>query len=120
MKKILVVDDDGVLGEMLQYILGHEGYDVAFLKNPTLAKAHIIKYGTQLVLLDKLMRQVDGSDVCRRLKSDAHTANIPVLMMSGLDESRMKCMEAGADGFLAKPFERDELLKKVKHLLGNA
>lgn len=116
MGKILVVDDDRILGEMLQYMLKNEGYEVAFIKNPQLALGHIVDDGTQVVLLDKLMQQVDGSDVCREIKADARTSNIPVLMMSGLVEARETCLEAGADDFLEKPFEREELLSKVENM----
>ena len=120
MGKILVVDDDRVLGEMLQFMLRQEGHEVAFLKNPQLTQAHLLEDGTDLVLLDKLMLQLDGSDLCRGIKADKRTARIPVLMMSGLEESRSKCLNAGADGFLSKPFDREELLNMVGQFLSEA
>lgn len=118
MGKILVVDDDRVLGEMLQLMLRQEGHEVTFLKNPQLTLAYLVHEGSGLVLLDKLMLQLDGCDVCRRIKADDRTADIPVLMMSGLEESRATCMDAGAAGFLSKPFERSELLTKVGEIFG--
>lgn len=117
--KILVVDDDSGIGEMLKTLLEFYGYEVTVTENPDRTKALIIENNINLVMLDMLISGVNGTDVCARLRQDERTANIPVLMMSALHDAGTKCKNAGADDFIAKPFEMSELTSKITEVLNN-
>jgi|SRR5690606_6720252 len=116
-KTILVIDDDSGIGEMLKILLELNEYSVFVSENPDEAETLIEKNSIDLVLLDKLISGVNGVEVCERLKNNEATAHIPILMMSALHEAGEKCRNAGANDFIAKPFDMDELLEKIRGLL---
>jgi DNA-binding response OmpR family regulator len=118
-KKILVVDDDSGIGEMLKTLLEFYGYEVTVTENPDKTEALIIENKINLVMLDMLISGVNGTDVCARIRQDERTANTPVLMMSALHDAGNKCKNAGADDFIAKPFEMSELTSKINKVLSN-
>ena len=111
--RILVVDDDSAIGEMLQMLLEMNGLVVVVTYEPAKTEENIIAHGTDLVLLDMLISGVNGTDVCARLRSDETLDQVSILMMSALHDAGKRCKEAGADDFIAKPFEVDELLQKI-------
>ena len=115
--KILVVDDDSAIGEMLQMLLEMNGYEVMVSEEPGRTEENIISHGTDLVLLDMLISGVNGTDVCARLRSDETLEQVSILMMSALHDAGKRCKAAGADDFIAKPFEMDELLQKINKCL---
>lgn len=117
--KILVVDDDSGIGEMLKTLLEFYGYEVTVTENPDKTETLIIENKINLVMLDMLISGVNGTDVCARLRQDERTANIPVLMMSALHDAGTKCKNAGADDFIAKPFEMSDLTSKITQVLNN-
>lgn len=116
-RNILVVDDDSGIGEMLKILLELNEYTVLVTEKPDETEHLIEKHDIDLVLLDKLISGVNGTEVCARLKSNAATAEIPILMMSALHEAGEKCRNAGASDFIAKPFDMEELLQKIEGLL---
>lgn len=116
-KKILIVDDDAGIGEMLKTLLEFSGYEVMVTENPHHTGDLILQNGVDLVLLDMLIAGVNGTDICVELKQDTRTTGVPVLMMSALHEAGPKCTEAGADDFIAKPFEMEDLLDKINKIL---
>ena len=118
-EKILVVDDDEAFLKMMKMILPREGYDVHSTPDSTRVLSIAKKQGSDLVLLDLMMPDVDGFEVCRRLRSDAILKDIPILVVSaagGKDVAR-KVSEAGADGHIAKPFDQAGLLNHIDRLL---
>ncbi len=115
--KILVVDDDSGIGEMLKTLLEFYEYDVTVTAKPEETEKLIIAEKVDLVLLDMLISGVNGTDVCARLRNNPQTENTPVLMMSALHDAGTKCREAGANDFIAKPFEMDDLVKKIGVIL---
>ena len=115
--KILVVDDDSGIGEMLKTLLEFYDFNVTITENPNAAEELIQKHDIDLVLLDMLISGVNGTDVCRRLRKNEHTSDVPVLMMSALHDAGAKCRDAGANDFIAKPFEMEELISKIKEVL---
>lgn len=117
--KILVVDDDSGIGEMLKTLLEFYGYEVTVTENPDKTEELILEKKINLVMLDMLISGVNGTDVCARLRQDPRTENIPVLMMSALHDAGIKCKKAGADDFLAKPFEMSDLTSKITEVLNN-
>ncbi|GAA4323668.1 hypothetical protein GCM10023115_52530 [Pontixanthobacter gangjinensis] len=117
MAKILIVDDDQTIGLMLKDILEFSGHEVVASMEPKKTKENIGKHGVELILLDKLISGVDGTDVCKSLKEDEAYSHIPVIMMSALHNVGDICKEAGAVDFLAKPFDMDALLQKIELIL---
>lgn len=115
--KILVIDDDSGIGEMLKTLLEFYGYEVTVTEVPDKAEELILEKDIDLVMLDMLISGVDGTDVCARLRANDKTADVPILMMSALHNAGEKCKKAGADEFIAKPFEMEDLIGRIKDVL---
>ena len=118
-KRILVIDDDSGIGEMLKVLLEFNGYDVDVTERPDEAERIIKENKTDLVLLDLLISGVNGTDVCKRFRDsdDERLKEIPVLMMSALHNAAEKCRIAGANDFIAKPFELEDLAQRIDYIL---
>ena len=117
--RILVVDDDALIRQFLEDQLTGEGYLVSTARDGEEALAKVAADSPDLILLDVMMPKVDGFEVCRRLKSDERTILVPVVMVTALTatDQRIKGIEAGADDFLSKPYNRLELFTRVRSLL---
>jgi len=117
--RILVVEDEADLRELIQYNLTRGGYavDTAETGEEAIHRARQTPPG--LVLLDLLLPRMDGLEVCRRLKADPATASIPVIMVTakGEDEDVVKGLELGADDYVTKPFSPRVLLARVRAVL---
>ncbi|WP_300437567.1 response regulator [Christiangramia sp.] len=117
MAKILIVDDDQTIGFMLRDILEFNDHTVIVSQQPRKTKENILEHDIELILLDKLISGVDGTDVCAELKQDEKVAHVPVLMMSALHNVGDICRSAGAVDFIAKPFDMETLNTKVSTIL---
>lgn len=115
--KILVVDDDSGIGEMLKTLLEFYGFNVTVTEKPYEAEHLIQQKEIDLVMLDMLISGVNGTDVCEGIRKNEKTKDVPVLMMSALHDAGPKCKTAGADDFMAKPFEMEDLIEKINHIL---
>lgn len=118
-KKILIADDDPDILEAMQMIFELEGYEVmttTYGENiPKMSRMN-----PDLLFLDILMSGVDGRDICKTIKSKNDTKHIPVIMISASEGVAKSVRDAGADDFIAKPFQMNELLDKTaKHLSAN-
>lgn len=109
-KRIIIIEDDRGVYEAMSILLEDEGYDVLVVPNGTNYAKHISAYKPHLIFLDMLLSGVDGRDICRHLKNDANTQSIPVTMISAHPSAKDSITKCGADHFLAKPFDIDELL----------
>ena len=116
--RILVVDDIEANVRLLQAKLSAEYYDVLTASDGATALASAAADQPDLILLDVMMPGLDGFEVCRRLKDDAATRHIPVVLITALDgrEDRITGLEAGADDFLTKPVDDVILFARVKSL----
>ncbi len=112
-KRVLVADDDPAILDVMRMMLEFEGYEVTTTPNG----ATILKMQTglpDLLLLDIWMSGTDGRELCRQLKLNETTAKIPVVLVSASRDIEHSAREAGADDFIAKPFEMNELLQKIE------
>lgn len=114
---MLVVDDEPALREALQSSLEFEGYKVVTANDGQAALDQVARETYDAVLLDVMMPRLDGLTACRRLRATGN--HIPVLMLTARDAvgDRVSGLDAGADDYLVKPFELDELLARVRALL---
>ncbi len=116
---ILVVDDQPQNRELLEAYLVAAGHKVQLAANGREALNAVAQSHPDVILLDILMPEIDGYEVCRRLKADPNTAFIPIVIITALQdiEHRLKGIDTGADEFLTKPFNHVELLTRVRSLL---
>lgn len=113
-EKILIADDNSAIIDALQIVLQGEGYDVSSTIEPKKIK-NMAKKHPDLLLLDIRMPGYDGREICRDLKNYNDTSDIPIILISANNNSRESLEQAGADCFIAKPFEMRDLLDKVEY-----
>ena len=115
-QRILVVEDESALVDMLRYNLEDAGYVVSTVSNGRGALEAIRTNPPDLVLLDWMIPGLSGIEVCRQMRCDAASAEIPIIMLTarGEEEARIRGLESGADDFLAKPFFMAELMARVR------
>jgi PAS domain S-box-containing protein len=116
---ILIVDDEPIGRETLRAMLHTQGYTLATARNGMEALVKAGELTPDLIFLDVMMPEMDGFEVCRCLRADPVLAEVPIIMVTALDDrdSRLQGIEAGADDFVSKPFDRVELRTRVKTIM---
>ena len=115
--RILVVDDDEGIVEVVQMVLEDEGYEVGICMDSESLRQQLAKKLPDLILLDVLLAGEDGRDICQSLKQGRRTQHIPVIMLSAHADAEVIADAGGADDFLEKPFYVDALVDIVaRHL----
>jgi DNA-binding response OmpR family regulator len=118
---ILVVDDDERLQKMLSFFFVKKGFKVIGAKDGIAALKILESFRPDIILLDLAMPDMDGFELCRRIKEDSFMENIPLIAISALSasENRQRILSMGVSDFFEKPFEVACLLKRVSKLLGS-
>ncbi|MEI2806648.1 response regulator transcription factor [Albidovulum sp.] len=117
--RVLIVEDEDNIALALDYVLTREGYDHERIANGAEALPRIRDTAPDLVLLDVMLPEVSGYEICQTVRMDPDLKNVKILMMTarGSAMERRKGLALGADGFIAKPFELKELRDAVRSLL---
>jgi two-component system alkaline phosphatase synthesis response regulator PhoP len=117
--KVLVVDDEEYIQHILNFSFGAEGYDVVTAGDGEegIKKARSEK--PDIIVLDIMMPKMDGYEACKRLKTDPHTKNIPVILLTakGREVDRKLGSQAGADDYVVKPFSPGRLIERVEGMM---
>ncbi len=118
-KKVLIVDDEEHIRELIKFNLKKEGYDTEVAVNGTEALKIIREIKFDLILLDLMLPEIDGLEVCKEIRRNEETLDIPVMMITAKGEEFDKVLglELGADDYITKPFSIRELMARVKALL---
>jgi len=113
MARVLVVDDDQALSEMLGIVLRAEGYDALFCDDGSKAQGIFNETKPDLVLLDLMLPGIDGIEVCKRIRSES---GVPIVMLTARGDTLdvVKGLESGADDYIVKPFKPKELVARIK------
>ncbi|GAA4327563.1 response regulator [Pigmentiphaga soli] len=115
--KLLVVDDDPALRELLADYLNRQGYDTLLAPDATDLEARITRFAPALLVLDRMLPGGDGAEACRRLRDRGE--DLPIILLTARDETvdRIIGLESGADDYLGKPFDPRELLARIEAVL---
>ncbi len=117
---VLVLDDEPDLCFLMYSMLKYSGYKVEKTIDPGLVHLLLDKHHPKLLLMDMMLSGVDGKAICAGLRSKPVYKDQKILMISAHPNAHEDCMEAGADAFLAKPFDMDEFLKVINELVVSA
>jgi DNA-binding response OmpR family regulator len=120
MAVILVIEDDANIAELLSFMLNREGHEVVHLADGEAARLHIERaLPPDLVLLDGLLPYVDGLELLGTIRTLASWSAVPVIMLSArsLERDIVAALDAGANDYVSKPFQPDELLARVRRVL---
>ena len=116
---VMVIEDEEALGLLLKYNLEKEGYEVILETRGNKALAEIEKYGPSVILLDWMLPEISGVEICKLVRSKPDIKNIPIIMLTakGEEEDKIKGLTAGADDYVTKPFSPIVLAARVRTLL---
>lgn len=116
LKKVLIVDDSPAQVKLMQGFLEHEGYQPVGLNDPLRVEETISTLRPSVILLDVVMPERNGFQVCRELKGSAEFQGIPVILVTSKDTASDKYWgeQQGADAYVTKPFTKDELLRAIR------
>ena len=117
MNRILVIDDNAEILNVVKLILELHGYEVLTSGKGEETENDVIKYSPQLILCDVYLKGSNGVEICNQLKSNKLTRNIPIIMFSAQVNDYLVFRKCAADDFIAKPFDNTVLLQKIEHLL---
>ena len=118
-RKVLIVDDEELNRKVLSFMLDNYGYQFETAVNGKEALEKVLEFKPDMIFLDIMMPEMDGFEACRRLKTDPATQHIPIVMVTAMAdrETRLRCLEVGANDFITKPVDTSELLVRTKNLM---
>ena len=120
--KILIVEDSPTQAEQLKYILEEQSFFVEIAKNGMEALDYLDSHAPIFIVSDIVMPEMDGYQLCKKIKSNERTKFIPVMLLTTLSdpEDVIKGLECGADGFMTKPYDEETLISRINYILLNA
>ena len=115
-KKVLIIEDDGNIAELIRLYLEKEGFTVAVAENGAVGVAEFERFKPDLILLDIMLPVLDGWGVCREIRT---TSNVPIIMLTAKDDTpdKVSGLEMGADDYIVKPFEMGELIARIRAVM---
>jgi two-component system alkaline phosphatase synthesis response regulator PhoP len=116
-EKILVVDDEQEIRNLLDHFLREKGYEVVLASDGNQALKLAAEENPQVIILDIKMPGLDGLEVCKLLKDKEQTRLIPIIVITGFEDNKMEALNRGADDFVNKPFDMAEIAVRVKSAL---
>lgn len=116
-KRIHVLEDDEDIRYIIEYLLKDEGYELQLSSSFSDLKSKLKDSVPDLFILDVMLPDGDGAEICKDLKSDIFTKHIPIIVMSANDQNKVKSLEAGANDYISKPFDIDYIVKRINKLL---
>ncbi len=118
-KKVLIVEDDRDLVQLLRFNLEREGFKVSYATDGSLALAELRRFAPDLLILDLMLPGADGLEICRQVRQTSQFSTVPILMLTARAEEadRVVGLEIGADDYVTKPFSLRELIARVRALL---
>lgn len=119
MARILIIDDEEDVLIPLRSILQKKGFEVATLSRASTAFMTVDVFKPDLIILDIKLAEMDGRDICFQLKANNRTQRVKILLCSGFITNKEEYIEYGADGFVKKPIEIADLVKKIKKLINS-
>lgn len=120
MKRILVIDDNAEILNVVKLILETKGYEVITSGKGEETTTDVVKYAPQLILLDVYLKGSNGVEICNQLKSNTLTRHIPVIMFSAQVNDYLVSRKCAPDDFIEKPFDINLLLEKIASLLNTS
>jgi len=116
---ILVLDDDPDIGIMIKMMLEYKGYSVVVTDRAEKAEEILSTEQMDLIIMDMLLSGVNGTDICTSLKQNPATSSLPIIMISAHPNAKQICLDAGANEFMAKPFDIMDMLSKINRLISD-
>ena len=117
MKRILVLDDNADILDVVRIFLETNGYEVLTISRADDILNDVVNYSPQIILLDVYLRGSNGVEICNQLKANSSTRHIPIMMFSAGANDYLILRKCAADDFIAKPFDEKILIEKIDHLL---
>jgi DNA-binding response OmpR family regulator len=118
-KRVIVVEDEDNVRETLDILLSNAGFDVRSSATGTDIFTTIQEFNPDIILLDVMLDDLDGRDICKAIKENEVTSHIPVIMLSGVSDVYNAIADVGANDVVSKPFDEQTLLKRIERQLSN-
>lgn len=119
-KRIHVLEDDTDIRYIIEFLLKDEGYELQLSSSFEELKEKLKDSLPDLFILDVMLPDGDGSEICADLKGDIFTKHIPIIVMSANDQNKTRSLEAGADDYIKKPFDIDYIVARIDKLIGKS
>ncbi|MCI0576419.1 MAG: response regulator, partial [Chloroflexi bacterium] len=118
-RRVLIIDDDPGILMLTEIVFRRAGYEAHIAANGTEGLARVAEVQPDIIILDVMMPDLDGYQVCQRIRANPQTAGVPILMLSAIakDEDRERCFAVGANAFVGKPVSPKDLVARITALL---
>ena len=117
MKKVLVLDNDGDVLDIMQEALNYEGFQVKIIEETDNIFAVIDDFDPDLIILDYILSGINGGEICHQIKANPKTTDVPVMIMSAYPRVIKSLGYYGCGDFISKPFDLDDIVQRIKNLI---